>query len=115
MLEVARERMQASAILAVSTLVDIASGDVAGATVKDRTKAIELILNRTGLHALTEHKVEVTHTVTDDEVAAKLDRLSKQLGLDPEKLLGSVGVKRSQQGEIVDAEFTEVEEYDFSV
>jgi hypothetical protein len=62
---------------------------VAGTTIKDRTKAIEILLNRTGLHALTEHKVKVEHTVDNEEALRKIAFLAKRVGIDPSKLLGT--------------------------
>ena len=92
------KRLNASTIMAVNTLLDIA--DDPATEKKDRLKAIEMIMNRTGLHATTEHKVNVTHTdPTSDEMVKRITLLAQKQGLDPAKLLG---------GPTVDAEFTEV-------
>lgn len=97
--EEAQRRLRSGAIMSVQTLLEIAS-DV-GAENKDRLKAVEMILNRSGLHATTEHHVKVEHRDTTDEaMVAKIKLLAKNQGLDPVKLLGSAGV--------IDAEFKEV-------
>lgn len=96
--EEGQKRLNASTIMAVKTLLDIA--DDVTAEKKDRLKAAEMILNRTGLHATSEHKVAVTHKdETSDEMIKQIRQLSKNLGIDPKKLLGGV---------VVDAEFEEV-------
>ena len=98
--EEAEKRLKAGAIMAVNTLLDIA--DDATTEKKDRLKAIEMIMNRTGLHATSEHKVNVTHSdPTRDEMVKRITLLAQKNGLDPSKLLG---------GPTTDAEFTEVEE-----
>lgn len=89
MLEEAQKRLGAHSILCTSTLIQIINGEIAGCTVKDRTKAIEMLLNRTGLHALTEHKVQVEHTISNEEALRKITLLAGRLGIDPAKLLGT--------------------------
>lgn len=103
--EEATRRLNASVIMAVSTLVQIAEDPKT--QTKDRLKAIEMIANRTGLHATTEHRVQVEHVTTNEETLERLARLSKVLGLEPAKLLGSIGAKIVGD-KIIDAEFTEV-------
>jgi phage terminase small subunit len=69
--------------------------------VKDRLKAAEMVMNRTGMHATSEHKVAVTHkNETTEQVMKEIALMSKALGVDPAKLLG---------GNIVEAEFEEIE------
>lgn len=98
--EEARRRLNAGSLMAVSRLLQIADDEKTDK--KDKLKAIEMILNRTGLPAQTEHKVEVTHVDTDMDAIERVKHLSKRLGLDATKLLGSVGV--------IDGEFTEVDD-----
>jgi phage terminase small subunit len=105
MLEEAQKRLGANTILCTSTLVNIINGELPGCTVKDRTKAIEILLNRTGLHALSEHKVKVEHSTVDDEEALrKIAFLAKRVGIDPSKLLG-MGVATPA---VIEGEFVEV-------
>lgn len=104
--EEAKRRLMASAPMAISELVKIAENEP---DKKYKLKAIELILNRTGHHATTEHKVAVEHTYTDQQSVARIFTLAKTLGMDPKRLLGSAGVKVDDAGKIIDAEFTEVE------
>jgi phage terminase small subunit len=94
-------RLNSATIMAVNTLLDIA--DDPSTEKKDRLKAVEMIMNRTGLHATTEHKVAVTRTdLTGDAMIARITQLAKSQGLDPQKLLGRAAPAQ-------DAEFTEVE------
>ena len=70
---------------------------------KDRLKAAEMVMNRTGMHATSEHKVAVTHKdETSDEMIKRIEALSKNLGIDSKKLLGN----------IIEAEFEEVPVHD---
>ncbi len=103
--EEARRRLMASAPMAISELVKIAEDPTDR---KYQLKAIEMVLNRTGHHALTEHKVEVAHTYSDQQTIQRIFALAKQLQMDPVKLLGSAGVKVGEKGEVLDAEFSEV-------
>lgn len=107
--EESRRRLQASAPMAVSELVKMAEGGTLDEKLK--LKAIEMILNRTGFHALSEHRVDVQHSYSDPDAIARIQALSKQLGLDPVKLLGTAGVKTDDKGQVIDAEFEEVDPY----
>ena len=96
--EEGQKLLSASTIMAVKTLVQIA--DDVSAEKKDRLKACEMIMNRTGLAAKTEHNVNVTRVdLTGAEVTTRITNAAKFLGLDPSRLLG---------GPTVDAGFTEV-------
>jgi|CXWL01.1.fsa_nt_gi hypothetical protein len=103
MLEESQRRMTAASTMAVSELVRIAHMSPDD---KTKLKAIEMILNRTGLHAKSEHKVVVDDQRDDAAVAKRIALLAAELGLDPKKLLGSVGAPA------VDATFEEVEKPD---
>jgi phage terminase small subunit len=105
--EEAKRRLMASAPMAISELIKIAENEPEK---KYKLKAIELILNRTGHHSTTEHKVAVEHTYNDQQSVARIVALAKQLQMDPTKLLGSAGIKVDDKGQIVDAEFTEVQQ-----
>ena len=89
--EVGLKMLNAGSVMAVKNLLDIAAN---GPETKDRLKAIEMILNRTGLHATTEHKVNVTHaSKTTDQTIKEISQIAKTLGIDPVKLLGSAVVE----------------------
>ena len=96
--EEANRRLHAASGLAVCVLVEIASSSPQP---KDRIKAAQAILNRTGMHEKTEHKVTTTDiSKTDEELVKRAKELAKQFGMDESQLLGDMG--------IVDAEYTEV-------
>jgi phage terminase small subunit len=94
--EEASRRMRASAILAVSELTRIA-GDP---THKDQVRAIAMVLDRSGLHATSEHKMTVEHTDLDNQAMVKgIVEMCRQIGLDPRAMLGKV------DGLVIDAEY----------
>jgi len=96
--EEADKRIRSGALLAASKLLVIARND----THKDQLKAIDMLLNRAGMIVQTQHKVTVEDNRTPEEVVARTAALAKALGLDPSKVLASVGI------DYVDAEFREV-------
>lgn len=93
--EVALARINSAAILAGSVLQEIAENRTLSAG--DRLKAAGMILNRSGLHEKTEHKVVVEDTRDPAAMVAEVKAFAARLGLDPKKLLGEAG--------IIDAEF----------
>ena len=95
MKEEGRRRMDSTTIMAISQLAKIAGNQMH----KGQLRAIEMILDRTGFNAMTEHKVTVEHK-TEPEQIERLKRFAGILGLDSQKLLGAAG--------IVDAEFTDI-------
>lgn len=98
--EEAVRMLNAGALVAVKVVLEIATDP--GTEKKDRLKAAEMIMNRTGLHATSEHKVAVEHSSkSDKEAIANIERMAKALGLDARLLLG--------QG-AVEAEFIDVTE-----
>jgi phage terminase small subunit len=100
--EVGLKMLTSGSLVAVKAVLEIA-GDIT-AEKKDRLKAAEIIMNRCGMPALTEQKMTVVHKdETSAEMIKQIEQLSKNLGLDPRKLLGRA---------VVDAEFEEVEEAD---
>ena len=96
--EEADKRIRSGALIAASKLVVIAKND----NHKDQLKAIDMLLNRSGMIVQTQHKVTVEDNRTPEEVVARTAALAKALGLDPQKVLASVGI------EYVDADFAEV-------
>lgn len=106
--EEAKRRLQSSAPMAISELVKFAESE--SPLPEDRKlklKAIDMILNRTGHHAKTEHKVEVKHEYTDAQAIERIATLARQVGVDPQKLLGFT---KPDIEPAIDAEFTEAEE-----
>lgn len=105
--EEAHRRLRSGAIMAVQTLLEIAGNPQAEN--KDRLKAVEMMLNRSGLHAVTEHNVKVEHRdITDEGMIKRIKLLAEKQGLDPVQLLGSHGVT-------LDAEFKIVTEQEDSI
>lgn len=58
------------------------------ASTKDRLRAVELLFNRTGLPAQTEHKVTVEHKMSEEEKELRIAELAKKHGLNIDELLG---------------------------
>lgn len=106
-------RLHGAQAMAVSTLIEIAENPTSEA--KDRIKAAQLILDRTGLHATSEHKV-LTQDVskTDEAMIERIQILANRLGLDPAQLLGDKAPKglpapaEKPMAEIVEADYVEV-------
>lgn len=97
--EEARRRLGSMLVMATSVLGEIMQNKQNKAN--DRLKAAELVMNRAGLHAMTESKQTVELiAATDKEGIARIRQLAETMGMDPDKLLGAAG--------IVDAEFMEL-------
>lgn len=87
--EESAKRLRSNRVLAVSTLEMIIKN---GAKDSDRLKAIEMLLNRTGLHAMSEHKVTTSDgSRTDEELVKRLKHLAKESGMDEMALLRQAG------------------------
>lgn len=102
--EEAQRRIRSGVALASSVLVEIA-GDV---THKDRLKAVSMILNRAGLHELSEHKVTVERPTDEVEIKQRIVALAKELGLDPKVFLGH-NTAVPMLPPVIDAEFAVIE------
>lgn len=99
--EEAARRLNSGKIMAVSVLLTLAG---TAAKDSDKLKAIEMLLNRTGMPGQSEHKVIVSDvSKTDEEMIARITYLAKKRGLDPQLLIGG------PVPDTVDAEFEEVE------
>jgi hypothetical protein len=87
-LEEGQRRMGAFLPLATSIVGQLLLGG------KDTIKlrAAAMIMDRTGIIAKTEHKVTVTHQLTEDETVARIMYLAKSMNMDPKLLLGQAGV-----------------------
>lgn len=97
--EEAERRLHSGALLGASVLIAMANDPMS----KHRFKAAVELLDRAGLAVTTRHEIAVTHeTKTDKQQIETIIRQAKQLGLDPRKLLGNVGV-------VLDAEFEVIE------
>jgi phage terminase small subunit len=92
--EEAAKRMSASGIQAVSVVLDIMNDPTASK--KDRLRAAEMILNRTGMHETKEVQVKTEKVETYGEKIERAVRLAEKLGLDPQELLGRIGVDLPQ-------------------
>ena len=109
MQEEAKRRLHGGTILAASTLVGLAkNGDP-----KVQLKAIEMILNRSGMQAMSEHKVTVEHTMNEEDMVKSIQMMAQKMGVDASALLGEAGVKmlpppRQVPMDVIDADFSEV-------
>lgn len=98
--EMAKNEFEASTLYAANFLINLVADSKAEH--KDRIKAASAILDRGGLHAMSEHKVSVTH---NDDRASKLLRLAelaRKAGQDPRQVLGDLA-------DVTDADFVMVE------
>lgn len=83
---------------AIKFVADVIEGRTL-ADVKERLKATEMLFNRIGMPAMTEHKVAVTHkSESNEEMVLRIEHLAKKYDIDPKKLLGN----------IIDAEYVEI-------
>lgn len=96
--EEAQKRLNSGALIAASALLEI----VEDPKHKSRLKAIEMLLDRSGLIVKQESTLNVNVSTTDAGNIARIRELSAKLGLDPKQLLGHAGVT-------VDADFTVIE------
>ena len=76
----------AAAVIATPVTISIALNEKLSA--KDRLRACEMLFNRGGMPALSEHKVTVEH-VDDGRMLEFADRLAAELGVDRSKLVGA--------------------------
>ena len=90
MIEEARRRLHATAILAASELHKILEDPMTSKMLKLR--GIQMVLNRTGLGSSQTHVVKHEVTVTDEQKIADIQAMAEKLGLDPARLLGSYGI-----------------------
>ena len=74
---------------------------------KDHGKAVFAVLDRTGFHSKTEHKVTSVLRLNDTQVLSAIHSLAGELGMDPRKLLGSRAAAPSREAE--DAEVIDYE------
>lgn len=103
--EEAEKRLGGAKIMAVSELVRLAESTTNEGI---KLRAIAMLLNRTGLHEKTEHKVTVDHADSGADMMARIKFLADALGVDATKLAGTATPK--QQLEAIDVESEAVEE-----
>jgi hypothetical protein len=89
--------MRASSAVAIRVVEEILID--ANAERKDRLRAAEMILSRTGFNSVSEQRITVDRQ-TEAQKVAEIVALSRRLGIDPAALLGP---------EVTDAEFEVVE------
>ncbi len=92
--------LHTSSAVAVRVLEEMAGNPEVEA--KDRIRASVEILNRSGLHAMSEHKVTVDSPRSRKEIVASIINLCAKSGLDAAKMLGV------DKAAVTDAEFVEV-------
>lgn len=97
-------RLRSLAAIGVTTLAEIALNP----THKDRLKAAGMILDRTGFHAMSEHKVTVDdkRPQTKQELIAAVKSVAQEAGLDAD------AIKKLTGEDVVEAEFTEIDPVD---
>lgn|SRR5262249_3511798 len=91
----------AAAVVATPVVISIALDPEIDT--RDRLRAAEMLFNRGGMPAQTEHKVTVEHK-PPAKMLDLAERLAAELGVDPTRLLG---VNRAA-AKVIDAEFTNV-------
>lgn len=71
-------------------------------TPANRLRAIEMVMNRIGMHPKTEHNVNVNDSRTDKQVVRSIIDLAKKLEIDPRRLLGAQGIVLDAEFEVID-------------
>jgi phage terminase small subunit len=96
--EVAEATIKGGALLGAAALVEI----VRDPSHKDRLRAADMLLNRSGLIVIQEHKMVVEHRDQSVEsIVARIRAMAEGMNVDPRPLLISAGVPQ----DIIDAEF----------
>jgi phage terminase small subunit len=102
MFEFSQRRMNSGGPIAVDVVFEIMTDP----THKDRLKAAQIFLDRTGLHAKSEHKVTVEDvSKTDEAMVARFLHLAKQNKMPIEQIRATL----EGTGVVIDADFTVVE------
>jgi hypothetical protein len=103
--EEAGKRIKTGGLIGVSAVIKIALNEQH----KDHLKAALALMDRTGFHALSEHKVQVTddRPKSKQELIAATREVLKELGMSPDE---AAKFLTKSTGEVVDVEFTEVAE-----
>lgn len=105
--EEARKRLRSSVPAALDALDEI----VADKKHKDRALIAKTILDRTGLHEVSETKHTVEFIGNDPAMLERVRQLALRMNMDPEKLLGHTAAQKLLPARLVeDAEFEETED-----
>jgi phage terminase small subunit len=102
--EEAQKLIRTTSVMAIKVIEELASNPKVKPEV--RLKAATELLNRSGLHAHSEHIVKVEHQLDERQQIERVRELALRLGMDPRAVLGSAG--------IVDAEFEVISGPEFS-
>ncbi len=98
--EQARSKVNALTLQAVDLLEDTMRD--ANSARGDRLKAAAMVLDRGGLHALSEHKIDVNVNDTRAEKLLRVATLAREMGKDPRELLGGLA-------DAIEGDFTVIE------
>jgi phage terminase small subunit len=99
--EEAQRRMNVGGFIGVSVAAEIATDPIH----KDRLKAAGMLMDRSGLHAKSEHTVKVQdQSRTEEALLERAKQLAGELGFNQADVLKAIGV--------IDAESREVEEWE---
>ena len=102
--EEGRRRLNGMVPFAIAKMTDIMEDPQSDKAVV--LKGVNMVLDRAGLHSVSERKVTHEHSMSDPGMLEKIRLLAVQLGVDPEKLLGARLAK--QQPAAIEAEYQEV-------
>lgn len=86
--EGARTRFEMGTVAAARLVLDTVDDETIER--KDRLKAAAMVLDRGGMPATTEHRVNVRHELTREEKVLRLAELAIAAGEDPRQLLGTL-------------------------
>lgn len=104
-MEEARKRVSlAAAVVATPVLIEIALDSKISAL--HRIRAAIALTDRGGMPAMSEQKITVEHTTSNERMEMLARRLAAELGIDEARL---IGVNRAAS-EAIDAEFVEVKD-----
>lgn len=102
LLEESKKRViLAASVIAMPVAVKIAMSE--GVSARDRLRACEMLFNRGGMPAQTEHKVTVEHKAPR-QIAELAARLAAELGIDRERLIGL----NEAAAPVIEGEYVEV-------
>jgi len=93
--------MGGAAMMATAFIIDMIEDE--NVSRRDKFKAAQMILNRTGLHETTEQRITVKKEDNEHEKIEKAVALAQKLGIDPRELLGQAGIAYDR-GEPTDVE-----------
>lgn len=71
-----------------------------------RLKAAQMVYDRAGLHAVSEHKSTVQHIGSDVDTLRRIVAIATKLGIDPEKLVGNR--MKALEAPTIEVEYEEV-------